>query len=83
MLLEDRFFILCVVYIETVNNYFYIILIFSIKGGVDPTDTWPPNVGNSWRTTTDIQNYWSAVISNIDFVRLCIIISNLIVFALF
>jgi hypothetical protein len=34
-------------------------------------NTWPPSVGNSWRTTTDIQTYWSAVISNIDFVRLC------------
>ncbi|KAH9290092.1 hypothetical protein KI387_034209, partial [Taxus chinensis] len=26
--------------------------------GVDNPATWAPNVGNSWRTTTDIENKW-------------------------
>jgi hypothetical protein len=29
---------------------------FSIKGGVGVNDVWPPNVGNSWRTTSDIRD---------------------------
>lgn len=40
-----------------------------ISCGVNVNDMWTPNVGNSWRTTTDIQNYWSSIISNIDLVR--------------
>lgn len=44
---------------------------FSIKGGVNVDDAWPPSVGNSWRTTTDIQNYWSSIVSSIDCVITC------------
>ncbi len=30
---------------------------------------WPPSVGNSWRTTADIQDNWASMINNIDRVR--------------
>jgi alpha-galactosidase len=47
---------------------------FFTKGGVGKFDQWPPSVGNSWRTTTDIQDYWTSMINNIDYVSLfCII----------
>ena len=66
------FYSLCgIQYISNCQEFFLILFhLFSIKGGVSPTDMWPPSVGNSWRTTTDIQDYWSAIISNIDYVRL-------------
>ncbi|GLJ35473.1 hypothetical protein SUGI_0713450 [Cryptomeria japonica] len=34
--------------------------------GVDNPATWAPNVGNSWRTTTDIENKWESIISRAD-----------------
>ncbi len=40
-----------------------------IKGGVNKYDLWPPNVGNSWRTTDDIQDNWASMIANIDQAR--------------
>lgn len=43
-------------------------LYFFVKGGVDVKDLWPPSVGNSWRTTTDLQDYWLSMINNIDLV---------------
>lgn len=44
----------------------------SLKGGVGPGDAWAPNVGNSWRTTSDIQDHWASMISNIDRVNIYI-----------
>ncbi len=41
-----------------------------MKGGVGKSDLWPPSVGNSWRTTDDIQDNWASMINNIDRVRL-------------
>ena len=38
---------------------------FSLKGGVDRNDLWPPSVGNSWRTTDDIQDNWASMMENI------------------
>jgi hypothetical protein len=43
---------------------------FFTKGGVNKYDLWPPTVGNSWRTADDIQDNWTAMIANIDQVRL-------------
>jgi alpha-galactosidase len=34
--------------------------------GVDQPALWAANVGNSWRTTGDIQDNWNSMISNID-----------------
>jgi len=34
--------------------------------GVDNPATWAPNVGNSWRTTGDIQDNWASMTSRID-----------------
>jgi hypothetical protein len=39
---------------------------FFMKGGVYKRDLWPPSVGNSWRTTTDIRDNWTKMIRNID-----------------
>ncbi len=41
-----------------------------MKGGIGKNDLWPPAVGNSWRTTDDIQDNWASMINNIDRVRL-------------
>jgi hypothetical protein len=46
---------------------------FSIKGGIGIHDTWVPSVGNSWRTTNDIQDNWFSMIDSIDLVRLIIL----------
>ncbi len=54
---------------------------FSIKGGVGINDQWPPSVGNSWRTTNDIQDNWASMINNIDLVRLCHVIHIRIFFS--
>ncbi len=40
--------------------------IVSIEGGVGPQSQWAPQTGNSWRTTTDIQDNWASMISNIE-----------------
>jgi hypothetical protein len=70
---EDRSSSLCVVRIQTISTVLYMLSNFFTKGGVGRNDVWPPSVGNSWRTTTDIQDYWISMINNIDFVRLCYI----------
>jgi hypothetical protein len=40
-----------------------------MKGGVGKDDAWPPAVGNSWRTTDDIQDNWHSMLRNINSVR--------------
>jgi hypothetical protein len=45
-------------------------LYFSLQGGVGGGDPLASSLGNSWRTTTDIQDYWSSMLANIDRVRL-------------
>jgi hypothetical protein len=45
--------------------------LFFLKGGVTKNDLWPPSVGNSWRTTDDIQDNWDSMIRNINLVKLC------------
>jgi hypothetical protein len=44
---------------------------FSMKGGVNVNAVWPPSVGNSWRTTGDIRDYWGSMLMNIDAVSRC------------
>ncbi|UJR12125.1 hypothetical protein I4U23_016302 [Adineta vaga] len=34
--------------------------------GIDEPALWASDVGNSWRTTEDIQNYWLSMLNNID-----------------
>ena len=53
---DDSLVSLCLVY------YLFVI------GGIGVNDLWPPNVGNSWRTTNDIQDNWASMINNIDLV---------------
>lgn len=38
-------------------------------GGISGGDPLAPSLGNSWRTTTDIQDHWASMISNIDNVK--------------
>jgi hypothetical protein len=54
------------VFIKTVVNFGILLNIFFVEGYVGSTDLWAPNTGNSWRTTTDIQDNWASMISNID-----------------
>jgi hypothetical protein len=54
------------------NNYHFLIyslIFFVVEGGVGSNDVWPPSVGNSWRTTNDIQDNWASMISNINHVE--------------
>lgn len=37
-----------------------------IEGGISGYDPLAPSLGNSWRTTTDIQDNWGSIMSNID-----------------
>jgi hypothetical protein len=41
-----------------------------MEGGVGGRDPLAPSLGNSWRTTNDIQDYWASMISNINSVGL-------------
>ena len=70
MPLEGPSSTLCVVCVHSIDLFFSMnYLTFSIKGGVGKNDLWAPSVGNSWRTTDDIQDNWDSMISNIDHVR--------------
>ena len=35
------------------------------EAGIEDPATWAPKVGNSWRTTTDIQDDWNSMISKL------------------
>ena len=37
-----------------------------IEQGTDNVALWGTNVGNSWRTTGDIQDNWKSMLNNID-----------------
>jgi hypothetical protein len=41
----------------------------SVEWGVDKPALWASDVGNSWRTTADIQDNWRSMINTIDIVR--------------
>ena len=42
-------------------------MLFSMcEWGVEDPATWAPEVGNSWRTTGDINDSWQSMISNLD-----------------
>jgi alpha-galactosidase len=43
---------------------------FYPEQGTDEPALWAPNVGNSWRTTDDIEDNWNSMLNNIDIVRL-------------
>jgi hypothetical protein len=70
MLVEDLSSSLYVVCIQIVTRFLYIALHFSFEGGAGGGNPLAPSLGNSWRTTTDIQDYWSSMLANIDHVRL-------------
>lgn len=58
--------------------YELIVLInFSLysEQGTDEPALWATNVGNSWRTTDDIEDNWNSMLNNIDIVRLEFILS--------
>jgi alpha-galactosidase len=40
-----------------------------VEWGVDQPALWSANVGNSWRTTPDIEDNWTSMMFNIDIVR--------------
>ena len=42
------------------------ILFSMCEWGVEDPATWAPAVGNSWRTTGDIQDSWQSMLSNLD-----------------
>jgi hypothetical protein len=46
------------------------VAIFYPEQGTDEPALWAANVGNSWRTTDDIEDNWKSMLNNIDIVRL-------------
>ena len=42
------------------------ILFSMCEWGVEDPATWAPAVGNSWRTTSDIQDNWQSMLYNLD-----------------
>jgi len=45
-------------------------IICTLEWCVDSPGLWAGNIGNSWRTTTDISDYWYSMLNNIEIVRL-------------
>ncbi len=43
--------------------------IICLEWGVDEPAIWSAPVGNSWRTTGDIEDNWNLMLANIDTVR--------------
>jgi alpha-galactosidase len=43
--------------------------IICLEWGYDTPALWAANVGNSWRTTTDIDDNWTSMMFNIDIVN--------------
>ena len=54
----------------TLSLNYILCIIFALEWGVDSPAAWAANVGNSWRTTGDIQDNWRSMIHNIDIVTL-------------
>jgi alpha-galactosidase len=50
--------------------YYMLYSILYLEWGVDSPALWAGNVGNSWRTTGDIQDNWKSMLHNIDIVWL-------------
>ncbi len=65
----------------------YLILFYEIvriEQGTDNPALWAPNVGNSWRTTHDINDNWQSMINIIDFVSKSVLyLSSITVLLLF
>eukprot|EP01018_Ginkgo_biloba_P022373 Gb_07118 [translate_table: standard] len=59
---EDRYPKMRDALLKTGRPIFYSLC----EWGVDDPATWAPNVGNSWRTTLDIENKWESVTSRAD-----------------
>ena len=57
---------------KSINLSMIFILFFMryLEWGVDTPALWAGNVGNSWRTTADIQDNWKSMLNNIDIVTL-------------
>lgn len=47
---------------------FVAVILIGVEWGVDKPALWAANVGNSWRTTGDIQDNWNSMLRNIDIV---------------
>ena len=47
------------------------ILYSLCDGGAEDPATWAPAVGNSWRTTGDIQDNWKSIISKDMYLPVC------------
>jgi alpha-galactosidase len=70
MQLEDRSSSPCVVGLLLTNLLTKLYVTLFSEWGVDSPALWAPDVGNSWRTTGDIQDNWKSMLRNIDIVRL-------------
>ena len=51
---------------DALNQSGHSILFSMCEWGVEDPATWAPSVGNSWRTTGDIQDSWESMLSNLD-----------------
>ncbi len=70
MQLEDRSSSPCVVGLSLMNLLTKLYVTLCSEWGVDSPALWAGNVGNSWRTTGDIQDNWKSMLHNIDIVKL-------------
>ena len=70
MPLEDLSSFPCVVCPNEFDRSHVFDYLVCLEWGVDSPALWAPDVGNSWRTTGDIQDNWTSMLHNIDIVRL-------------
>jgi hypothetical protein len=70
MQVEDLSSFPCVVCSICIFFVDYLSIVWCLEWGVDQPALWAANVGNSWRTTGDIQDNWKSMLHNIDIVRL-------------
>ena len=65
------FFSMCGMYMNGSFLLLYVDEIISnLEWGVDQPALWAKDVGNSWRTTADLQKTWLSTLNNIDIVTL-------------
>ncbi len=54
---------------QLVIRFDFHLHIICLEWGVDEPALWAAAVGNSWRTTGDIEDNWNSMMFNIDIVR--------------
>ncbi len=76
MQLEDLSSSLCVVSLDIAHCCHLVMngIICVTEWGLDKPALWAADIGNSWRTTKDIEDNWMSMLNNIDIVRLLFVL---------